>query len=94
MFGEKCDPGVIAVIPVTEIVPVPGSKLNKYHRPELVEHTADDRARGGVILEKLILRWRRAHAIRFTSAGAELSTGAPHVSDFFADGHLGRYHIL
>jgi hypothetical protein len=85
MFGKKCNPSVIAETPVTEIVPVPGSELNKYHRPEVVKHPADDRARGGVILEKLILRGRKGHAIRFTSARVEVSTGAPHVSGFFAD---------
>jgi len=34
MGVEKCDPGVIAEIPVTETVPVLGPKLDIYHRPE------------------------------------------------------------
>jgi len=56
MFGEKRDPGVVAEILVAEILPVPGAKLDKYHRPERTNHSADDRARRGPVFQIRIIR--------------------------------------
>jgi hypothetical protein len=75
MFGEKCDPSVIAEILV--IRPVCSSELHKGQLLSPVKHPAGYRPRSAEILAILVsLCGRRGHAIRFTSARVELSTGA------------------
>ena len=85
MFGEKCDPSVNAVIPVTK--PVYSPELHEGQLLSPVKHPARYRPGSAEILGILVsLRGRRGgHAIRFTSASAKVSTGAPHVSGL-ADG--------
>jgi len=73
MVAEKCDP-------------VLGKELHESQLLSPVKHPARYRARSAEILGILVsLRGRRVHAIRFTSARAELSTGAPHVSGLADD---------
>jgi len=75
MFGEKRDPGVVAEILVAEILPVPGAKLDKYHRPERTNHSADDRARRGPVFQNTYHPPDHSPFIRLTSACSTLSTG-------------------
>jgi hypothetical protein len=93
MLGEKGHGGVIAKIPVTR--PVYSPELHKDQLLGPIKHPTRYRTRRGEVLQELISsRGRRGHAFRFTADGEVVSTGAPHVSNFFADGHLGRYHIF
>jgi hypothetical protein len=90
MFGEKCDPSVIAEIPVTR--PVYSPELHEGQLLAPVKHPAGYRPGYAEILGILIsLGGRIGHAIRFTPAGIELSTGATiHVFGLDGDVAAGR----
>jgi hypothetical protein len=76
MVREKCNPGVIAEIPVTR--PVYSSKLHEDQLFSPVKYSARYCTRGGEVLEELVsLRGRRGHAIRFASGAPKVSTGTP-----------------
>jgi hypothetical protein len=73
MFGEKCNPNVVAEISASW-PPINGPELHEHQLLPPVKHPARYRLRSAEILDIFVsFRGRRGHAIRFTFAGVELS---------------------